>query len=502
MPSILIIDNEFPIRKNIYNYFENDGYIIQTTKSGSEGIQLAFSNDFNFILIEQDLTDHDGLRVLQAIKKMKPETVCFIIAKNPSYESAVKAANLGACSYIPKPLSYEGLIFHLRKGEKHRQLYIEALNLRKERHENLLELSREKSAFKTVLNSINGGVLVINKKGELVYYNNASLVYLNVDDLEVGEYIIDRLPNKIIQQVSDYLFAKSYIEKVREIEVEMIPNNKLHIQAVCSHIPKNSNDYSGVILVTRDITNKKKIEQIKSQFVSMVAHELKTPLVAVQGFLQILNNPEIQITDEKRDDFLSRSSDRLGGLFQLVNDLLDISRMEVEEKKRDLENIDFENVVKSVTEFLELDYKKKNITLNLNIKDNLPKIKAEKEDINRLVTNLVSNAIKYNNENGTISLTASSEDNYLMFEIEDTGIGIKEEDKPKVFQEFFRAMNKETRSVSGTGLGLAIVKGIVKSYHGKIYFDSTYRKGTKFTVKLPISKTIYKIKPNYALENS
>ena len=131
MLSILIIDNEYPIRKDIYTYFEDDGYLIQTTKSGSEGIQLALNNDFNFILIEQELNDHDGLRVLQAIKKMKPETVCFIIAKNPCYENAVKAANLGACSYIPKPLSYEGLIFHLQKGEKHRQLYIEALNLRK-----------------------------------------------------------------------------------------------------------------------------------------------------------------------------------------------------------------------------------------------------------------------------------------------------------------------------------------------------------------------------------
>ncbi len=495
MLSILIIDNEYPIRKDIYTYFEDDGYLIQTTKSGSEGIQLALNNDFNFILIEQDLNDHDGLRVLQAIKKMKPETVCFIIAKNPCYENAVKAANLGACSYIPKPLSYEGLIFHLQKGEKHRQLYIEALSLRKERHENLLELSREKSAFRTVLNSINGGVLVINKKGELVYYNNASLEYLNIDDLQVGEYIIDRLPNKIIEQVSDYLFAKSYIEKIREIELEIIPNNKLHIQAVCSHIPKNSNDYSGVILVTRDITKKKKVEQIKSQFVSMVSHELKTPLVAVQGFLQILNNPEIKLTEEKRSDFINRSSDRLASLFQLVNDLLDISRMEVQEKKRELENIDFASIVKSVVDFLEIDYKKKNIILNLNLDSDLPPIKAEKEDINRLITNLVSNAIKYNSDHGTIRISCFAEDNYLTFEIEDTGIGIRDEDKPRVFQEFFRAMNKETRSESGTGLGLAIVKGIVKSYHGKIYFDSKYRKGTKFVVKLPISKSVSKTKP-------
>ena len=502
MPSILIIDNEYPIRKDIYDFLDKDGYQIQTTKSGAEGIELAISHEFDFILIEQDLTDHDGLRVLQAIKRVKPEIICFIIAKEPCYENAVKSANLGACSYVPKPLSYEGLVFHLKKGEKHRQLYIEALNLRKERHENLLELTKEKSMFKTVLNSINGGVLVINLIGELVYYNNASLVNLNVDDFKAGEHVIDRLPHQIIRQVSDYLFAKTYIEKVSEIELEIIPGNKLYIQSVCSHIPKNSNDFSGVVLVIRDITNKRKIEQIKSQFVSMVAHELKTPMVAVQGFLQILNNPEINLTEEKRHDFIKRGSDRLGGLFQLVNDLLDISRMEVKEKIRELENIDFSVVVKSIVTLLELDYKRKNLTLNMHFEDDLPLIKAEKEDVNKLVTNLISNAIKYNKENGTIDISIFLSDNYLNFEVKDTGIGLKDKDKQQVFQEFFRAMNKETRSVSGTGLGLSIVKGIVKSYHGKIYVESTYKEGTKFRVKLPISKTMSDKKLNYLVENA
>ena len=106
MASILVIDNEYPIRKDIYNYLNRDGYSIDTTNNGAEGIQLAISKDYEFVLIEQELSDHDGLKVLQSIKRVKPETVCFIIANQPSYEVAVEAANLGACSYIPKPLSF------------------------------------------------------------------------------------------------------------------------------------------------------------------------------------------------------------------------------------------------------------------------------------------------------------------------------------------------------------------------------------------------------------
>lgn len=488
MPSILIIDNEFPIRADIYTFLERDGYTVQTTTNAAEGIQLAISNEFEFALIEQELSDHSGLKVLQAIKRVKPEIACLIIAKNPSYEIAVEAANNGAYSYIPKPISYEELSFHLSKGAKHRQLFIEARNLRKERYSNLQELSREKSMFKTVLNAINGGVLVINTDGELVYFNNASLINLNLDHLESGEQILQKLPEPIIKQISDYLFAKKYKSNISEIELEIIPNNKLYVQSVCSHIPKESNRFSGIVLVIRDITKKREVEHVKSQFVSMVAHELKTPLVAVEGFLQILQNPEITLTESKRIDFLKRSYDRIKSLFQLVNDLLDISRMELREKYRELDIIDFNEVVKTTINIFELELKKHEITLTYNSDESLPKIKVEQNEISRVVSNLLSNAIKYNKSKGTIDISLTKNENYLYFKITDTGIGIKEEDQPKLFQEFFRALNKQTRAQNGTGLGLTIVKRIVESYHGKIEFESQYGKGTSFLVKLPFVK--------------
>jgi two-component system phosphate regulon sensor histidine kinase PhoR len=488
MPSVLIIDNEFPIREDIYTYLKRDGYTVETTTNASEGIQLAISNDFEFALIEQELSDHSGLKVLQAIKRVKPETACFIIAKNPSYETAVDAANFGAYSYIPKPISYEELSFHISKGAKHRQLFIEARNLRKERYYNLQELSREKSMFKTVLNAINGGVLVLNTDGELVYFNNASLINLNIEQLEPGEQILQLLPEPIIKQISDYLFAKKYKSNVSEIELEIIPNNKLFVQSVCSHIPKETNRFSGIVLVIRDITKKREVEQDKSQFVSMVAHELKTPMVAIEGFLQILQNPEIKLTEEKRTDFLRRSTERTKSLFQLVNDLLDISRMELREKYREVDIVDFNEVIRTTINTFELELKKKDISLTYLADELLPQIKVEINEISRVVSNLISNAIKYNKLKGTIDITLTKSDNYLFLKISDTGIGISDKDKPKLFQEFFRALNKQTRSENGTGLGLTIVKRIVKSYHGKIEFKSEYGKGTSFLIKLPFIK--------------
>lgn len=488
MPSILIIDNEYPIRKDIYNYLKRDGYDIETTTNGAEGIQLAITKDFEFVMIEQELSNYNGLKVLQSIKIIKPETACFIIANEPSFEVAVEAANKGACSYIPKPLSYEGLIFHISKGTKHRQLFIETQNLRRERHDNLLELSREKSMFTTVLNSITGGVLVINTNTEVVYFNNASLKYLHLENLELGEQILHKLPEPIIKQVSKYLFAKTYKSVVSEIELENFPKRKSFVQSVCSHIPRGTNQFSGVVLVTRDITKEREIEHVKSQFVSMVAHELKNPLVAVEGFLQILKNPEIELSEEKRKDFVTRSLKRIQSLFQLVNDLLDISRMEQRNKYRELEIVDLSQIVDAVVESFEIEYKKKNISIKIEKEDNLPKIKVEREEISRVVSNLLSNAIKYNNDKGTITIALNKSNSYLNLVIEDTGIGIRESDKQKLFHEFFRAMNKETRTVNGTGLGLTIVKRIIESYHGRVKLESEYGKGTKFLVRLPIAR--------------
>jgi signal transduction histidine kinase len=136
---------------------------------------------------------------------------------------------------------------------------------------------------------------------------------------------------------------------------------------------------------------------------------------------------------------------------------------------------------------LELDINKKGITVEKNIEINLPFIKADVNEITRMVTNLFSNAIKYNKEKGKIIIDLSSSQNYVMLKVRDTGIGLKPEEKQKLFSEFYRAKNDMTRGISGTGLGLSIVKRIVDSYFGLIEVESEYGVGTTFLIKLPIN---------------
>lgn len=484
---ILIVDDEKGLRIGTQRLLEEEGYDVIAADSGKEGISLGLKNDFDVAVIDLKMPDYDGLEVLKEIKTAKPNTICFIATAFASYDTAIQSTRLGAFGYIPKPFTPEEFIYQIEQGVKQRQLILESERLKKEREENLLELAYEKSRLNAIIKSINDGVLVINKNGELAYYNYAAIKFLDLNELKIGDKILPLLPKKLIEIVEKIFSSKTFFVKSYTTEIELKPNNELVVEAAVTPVPHPDGNLAGVVLVLSNITEFKRIELIKSQFISMVAHELKAPLAAVQGFLNILLDEKVNLSNEKKADYLKRSISRLNSLSDLVNDLLDISRMELKTKQREIENIRIKDIVENTIQLFEVDIKKKGIKVELNIPNELPLIKADYNEITRLITNLLSNAIKYNKDNGNIFIEISSSTNYLQIKITDTGIGMKLEEKAKLFNEFYRAKNEKTRGISGTGLGLSIVKKIVDSYYGKIDVDSEFGKGTTFTINLPIN---------------
>lgn len=485
--NILIVDDEKGLRLGAQRLLQDEGYEVEAAENGQTGINLATSKDFDVAVIDLKMPDIDGLEVLKEIKSKRPNTVCFIATAFASYDTAIQSTRLGAFGYIPKPFTPEELIYQVELGVKQRQLIIESNRLKKEREENLLEIAYEKSRLNTIIKSISDGVLVINRIGEVVYFNYAALKFLNIGELKIGDTAISKLPEKIIKLVTKILAAEKILLKTFTTQIELLPNNELVIEAACTPVPHPDGSIAGVVIVISNISQFKQIEQIKSQFVSMVAHELKTPLAAVQGFLNIMLDDTIQIEKEKEKDYLNRSVVRLNSLKDLVNDLLDISKMELKTKQREIEDIHLQDIIQNTIQLLELELKKKSISIVSTIEKDLPIIKADQNEITRIITNLLSNAIKYNKDNGKIFIDALKKKNYVSVVIKDTGIGMKPEEKEKLFNEFFRAKNEKTRGISGTGLGLTIVKRIVDSYHGKIEVESEFNNGTTFIINLPIN---------------
>jgi signal transduction histidine kinase len=224
----------------------------------------------------------------------------------------------------------------------------------------------------------------------------------------------------------------------------------------------------------------------------MVSHELKAPIAAVYGFLKLISDKSMQITPDKQDEFIDRSIVRLDSLLKMVNDLLDISRMEMKTTQREIKELNLLEIIKTIMELFQLEINKKNIEISMSYSDSIPPLSGDKDEITRLFTNLISNGIKYNKQNGSLDINIERIDDYIVTEIKDSGIGMKSAERNNLFHEFYRVKNEFTKDIGGTGLGLSIVKRIIDSYAGKIEVDSEFGTGTSFRVFLPAMKIVQK----------
>lgn len=484
-PKVLIVDDEKGLRTGVQRLLEMEGYEVDVAENGTEGIKLGTSKDYDLALIDLKMPDIEGIEVLKSIKKKFPNTVCFIATAYASYDTAIEATKLGAQSYIPKPFTPEELISELKNGYQKRQLLLEEEKWKREREERLLEVAFEKTRLNTIINSITDGVLVVNKDGLAVLFNPAVFRFLELDEIKVEEYILDKLRPDFLELINKFLLSDSKEKRSYTIQLELKPNREFFIEATASPVFHPGDNLAGVVIVFKDITELKRIELIKSQFVSMVSHELKAPIAAVYGFLKLISDENIKTTEEQKKDYISRSMIRLDGLLKMVNDLLDISRMELKTVKKEIRKVCITEIIKSVLELFQIDIQKKSIKVEFDYQLNEFCINADFDEMTRLYTNLISNSIKYNRQQGSIIIKIYHTGNFVVTEIKDSGIGMKEEEKRKLFSEFFRAKNEFTKNISGTGLGLSIVKRIVDSYSGKIEVESEYGTGTTLRIHLP-----------------
>lgn len=483
--TILVVDDETMLRTGVQRILEMEGYEVDTAENGTQGIEKGSTKEFDVAIIDLKMPDKSGIDVLREIRDKKPNTICFIATGFGSYETAIQATRLGAFGYILKPFTDDELMRNVSNGMERRRLILEAEKLRKDRENRLLEIAFERTRLNTIINSLADGVLVINKNSEVVYYNPAALTFLQLDSIKIEEVITDKLPDKVTELINSFLTSKDSEIKASSIQVEIKPNRELFVEVTCSPVPDADGDLTGVVIVIKNITDFKRIEHLKSQFVSMVSHELKAPMAATIGFMNILNNKDVNLSKEQQEDFIDRSINRLQGLLNMVNDLLDISRMEMKTVVRELKEIDLNEVINEVINMFGVEINEKQLEVVFSPNNELPKLMADFMEIQRLFTNLVSNAIKYNKKQGKIIITLEVSGSYIKATVKDTGIGLREEDKKKMFTEFFRAKNEFTKGVHGTGLGMSIVKRIIDSYSGKIEFDSEFGRGTTFTVCLP-----------------
>lgn len=485
---ILVVDDEMGIREGCNRALSAEGYRVDCAEDGNLGFKKVKENHYDLILVDLMMPGIGGLDLIQNIHEIDPEIIMVVITGYASIDTAVEATKRGAYDYLPKPFSSEALTALVKRGLEKRMLRLEAKRLHAERDQKLLELANEKSRLQTIIGCMADGVLVTNMDGRLVLWNASSVKMLKLPSQEVpGKALKFYIKNEvIINSIREILSSKE--EGVSMISREIEVDKGTTLMAIIAPVKDEEGRVLGTVTVLRDITKLKEIDKIKSQFVSMVAHELRAPVAAIEGWLEIVLSGELGEDEDQRKKWLSRAKDRAHSLLIMVNDLLEINRMESGRIAQKMETVKLSEIIKKIVDFVKPEADKQKITITLKLPEKMPPVQADVKDMERLFTNLITNAIKYNFRNGSVTIEGEVERNLICIHVKDSGFGISPENLNKIFDDFYRVEDNTTKKITGTGLGLTISKKIVDSHFGRIEVKSQLNEGSTFSVCLPRPK--------------
>jgi two-component system phosphate regulon sensor histidine kinase PhoR len=486
---ILVVDDELGIREGCRRVLAEEGYAIDLAEDGMAGLAKVREKPYDLILVDLMMPGIGGLDLIQKIHELDPEIILVVITGYAAIETAVEATKRGAYEYLPKPFTPEALSVLVKRGIEKRDLRLEARRLYQEREQRLLELAGEKSRLRSIIGCMADGVLVTNLEHQLVLWNASAVRMLELIGTDepgkaIGHYLRDPV---LVDSLERIMNSKD--EGFSMISQEIRTANPSSVlMAQMAPVRDEQGRILGAVTVLRDITKLKEIEKVKSQFVSMVAHELRSPLAAIEGWLEVVLSGEAGGSEEQNRAWLLRAKERANSLLALVQDLLEINKIEAGKVAQKMESVQLTDVIAKIVEFFRPEAERHRVSLRMKPSVMPPAIQADVRDMEKLFTNLISNAIKYNVESGSVTVEMSRDAHFVGVHIRDTGVGISSADLPRIFDDFFRAETKKRDKVSGTGLGLTIAKKIVDSHLGRIEVESRVDQGSTFSVYLPYNK--------------
>ena len=420
-PRLLIVDDEESVTITMAAILEMDGYDVATALHGREAVAMIDAETFDLVLTDLRLDDFDGMDVLAAARRRSPDTVGIVLTGYASLESAVTALREGAYDYMLKPADVEELRATVARGIERRKLG---------------QQLRERVA-----------------------------------ELEVANRTISQLNESLQERVAHATGALQ--QRLTELDAA-----KGELQTSYERLQE--------------------LDQLKSQFLSIASHELKTPITAMSGFVQIavrrikrrLSAGRPNEEDWKREEAalleqLEVVHRQTGKLARLVDELLDVSRIESGRLELRLSDVDLPELVAEVLRRHELMGSKHDLRLTYDPASDLS-VRGDRDHLEQVLNNLVGNAMKYSPEGGQVEVTlVPSSPDGVEFAIRDHGIGIHAAELARVFGLFYRSPDRQARDVGGMGLGLYITKEIVDRHNGRIWAESEVGKGTTFHVALP-----------------
>ena len=353
-------------------------------------------------------------------------------------------------------------------------------NLVADLRKSLMEANSQKRQTDTILKHMTDGVIAFDMNGNVTYINPAAKQMLELRDTD------DNFA-KVFSKYEDANMEKIiYLENWTSSEMK-IENNQGSMNLFFVPFKDEINRPTGVMVVIQDITEHVKLDDMRKEFVADVSHELKTPLTSIKGFSETLLEGDCDKETEKH--FLTIINDNADRMEKLVQDLLTLSRYDSKKNKNSIVEFDLGELAKKCTEKFEIEVRKRNQSLECFVTADVPPVQADKDGIERVIINIISNSVKYTPNGGKINVYVGYVHNDAYVKIKDTGIGIPKDDLDKVFERFYRVDKARSRKLGGTGLGLSIAKEIIEQNNGNISVSSKVGQGTEVVIRIPVKKS-------------
>ena len=342
------------------------------------------------------------------------------------------------------------------------------------------EMKSKQHQLEGVLQGMHDGVLAVNADNMILFLNDSAKQMLGVATLQTGKSFEGSL---LVGKIAAFMNQALKEEKVIKDTVVSAASPQGERIFTVYATPIQNNKESAVLAVIADVTHISKLEQLRSEFVANVTHELKTPLTAIRGSIELLKSADRD--EETRRYFYDVLDIEAERLHHLIDDMLVLSQIENAKPDSTEQRCDVAQEIRETVARLYPIAEKENITLKVELKDGIW-VACSSSRLQQMLGNLIENAIKYNKPNGSVKITAEESRQMAVIRIQDTGIGIEEEHFNRLFERFYRVDTSRSRAIGGTGLGLSIVKHLAVLYGGEVSVESTPGVGTTFTVRLPL----------------
>ena len=467
----------------------DDSQILQLMERALEavGYEIAIAHDHEglkkildesspaLVLIGEQFSGKNGIQTAEAELERFPTLPILLFAEKDTTGIIKSVLKAGLSGYLYPPLHTDDIVNSVNQSlARARHLgdwvrrEVKRTTSSLEKRAQISESERDK--LDAIIANIEDGVIVLDQEHKILFTNRIARETFGLPPDPIGRPILHVIQNPDLQA----FLLRSTESSVKYHELNFDDGRIFNAQ-------QTSIPHIGTAITLHDITYLKKLDQIKSEFVHTVSHDLRSPLTAVLGYAELVSR--VGPLNEQQQEFLRRIQTSVQSITTLINDLLDLGRLEAGFDTR-RESVQLESVLQYSLDMLGSLVTQKNLHLEKNIASDLPALRANPIRIRQMLDNLIGNAIKYTPSEGTIRISIRMEDRQLIFEINDTGPGIPLDEQSRIFEKFYRASNV-LEGPKGTGLGLSIVKSIVENHQGRVWVESTLGQGSTFIVVLP-----------------